>query len=87
MKKYLFIGGPAGGEYHKVNGDVHVMWCGSPIFTVDEFSHTIEPMGTPWAYNLRTLTIGYDPIPVYALSTMCNAEVIDLLLHTYAESQ
>lgn len=86
MKKYLFIGGPPGGQYHETNGDVTIMWCRSPIFTVDESSHTVAPLGVLWAYNLRTLTIGDDHTPVYVLSTMCNAEIIDLLLENYVRS-
>jgi len=86
MKKYLFICGPAGGEYHETNGDVNVIWYRSPVFSVSE-SDEIKPLGVAWAYNLRSLAIGEDYTHVYALSTMCNAEVIDLLLTDYVESQ
>ncbi len=39
------------------------------------------------AYNLRTVTIGEVHIPVYALTMLCNEEVIDLLFRAYNRSQ
>jgi len=83
MKKYLFIGGPAGKQYHEASGDVNVVWHDSPVFAVEE-AQEITPSGRFYAYNLRTLVIGDDYVRVYALSQLCNAEVIDLLFHAYA---
>jgi len=86
MKKYLFIGGPASGEYHETNGELNVVWNRSPVFSLGE-SDEIKPLGASWCYNLRTLKIGDDFTRVYILSTVCNGEAIDLLLFTYVRSQ
>ena len=86
MTKYLFIGGPASGEYHETNGEVNVVWHESPVFIVKK-SQEIKPLSDSWSYNLRALAIGENYTHVYVLGYMTNSEAIDTILQAYASSQ
>jgi len=86
MTKYLFISGPASGEYHETNGELHVAWHETPIFAVEE-SDDIKPLGIAWAYHLRALAIGETYTHVYVSGSMTNSEAIDAILTAYARSQ
>jgi len=89
MTKYLFIGGPASGEYHETNGELNVVWHESPVFSVEvsEEADRIKPLGASWAYNLRALALGENYTHVYVLGTLCNGEAINDLLYAYASTQ
>ena len=86
MTKYLFISGPASGEYHETNGESHVMWHETPIYAIEE-SDEIKPLGIAWSYHLRALAIGENYTHVYVSGSLSNRQAIDAILHAYARSQ
>ena len=85
MKKYLFIGGPLDKQYEEASGNHEEVAYEPPSFTLYE---TIEmtTLGTHHSYILRLITLGITDLPVYALASMSDAEVLRRILTAYHKS-